>query len=232
MDVIGYTRVSTTEQATEGISLEAQEAKIRTYCDLKDFKLVDMVIDAGVSGGKQLSEREGGRRILEATAKGRVKGAVTLKLDRLFRDAADCLTTTRLWDKKGIGLHIIDMGGQAIDTSSAMGRMFLTMAAGFAELERNLIRERTKTAMQHKRNMGHLVGAVPYGHDLQEDGKTLIANEEEQVVARHIGRLRQAGVSYRGIADHLRLDGIKSKRGNGRWTPRSVQLVLRRSMGV
>ena len=60
------------------------------------------------------------------------------------------------------------MGGQAIDTSSAMGRMFLTMAAGFAELERNLISERTKTALQHKRKNGHLVGAVPYGYDLLE----------------------------------------------------------------
>ena len=66
---------------------------------------------------------------------------VAAKLDRLFRDAADCLNMSRRWDDAEVGLHLIDMG---IDTRSAMGRAFLTMAAGFAELERNLIGERTK----------------------------------------------------------------------------------------
>ncbi len=47
MDVIGYARVSTAEQATEGISIEAQASKIRIYCELKDFHLDDVVIDAG-----------------------------------------------------------------------------------------------------------------------------------------------------------------------------------------
>jgi site-specific DNA recombinase len=230
MDVIGYARVSTTEQATEGISLEVQEFKIRIYCELKDFRLLDVVIDAGVSGAKLLSDREGGRTILEATSKGWAKGVVILKLDRLFRDAADCLTTTKAWDRKGIGLHIIDMGGQAIDTSSTMGRMFLTMTAGFAELERNLISERTRTALQHKRTSGHLVGAVPYGYDLQEDHKTLVPNDWEQEIIRHIGKLRSEGKSYRGIADCLRSDGIRTKRGNSAWTARSIQLLVQRSM--
>ena len=65
------------------------------------------------------------------------------KLDRLFRDAADCLNVTKHWDKRNIALHLIDVGGQTIDTSSSMGRFFLTMMAGVAEMERNLIRDRT-----------------------------------------------------------------------------------------
>ena len=76
MDVIGYARVSTTEQVTEGISLDAQESKVRIYCDLKDFKLIDTVVDAGISGAKLLSDREGGRKVLEATSKDKVQGVV------------------------------------------------------------------------------------------------------------------------------------------------------------
>ncbi len=188
-----------------------------------------MVIDAGVSGAKLLSEREGGRRIIEVTSKGRVKGVVTMKLDRLFRDAADCLTITKAWDRKGIGLHIINMGGQAIDTGSAMGRMFLTMAVGSAELERNLISERTKTALQQKRSNGHLVGAVPYGYDLLDDRNTLAANEQEQAIIRYMWQLTGDGASYRGIAERLKTDSIRTKNGNCAWTARTIQIVLRRS---
>lgn len=68
---------------------------------------------------------------------------VALKLDRRFRDAADALVQTRVWDRAGIALHVVDMGGQSLNTASSMGRMFLTMTAAFAELERNLISERT-----------------------------------------------------------------------------------------
>ena len=68
---------------------------------------------------------------------------VALKLDRLFRDAADALHQSRAWDKAEIALHLVDMGGQSLNTASAMGRFFLNMMAGVAELERNLIAERT-----------------------------------------------------------------------------------------
>ena len=67
---------------------------------------------------------------------------ITTKLDRLFRDCEDALKMSRHWDRAGVALHILDMGGQAIDTSTAIGRMFLTMTAGFAEFERNQTSER------------------------------------------------------------------------------------------
>ena len=81
-----------------------------------------------------------------------IKHILSLKLDRLFPDASDCLFQTKVWDKLGIGLHLLDMGGQSINTASAAGRMFLTMSVGFADLERNLISERTKAGSNTKRN--------------------------------------------------------------------------------
>ena len=123
---IGYVRVSTQEQATTGVSLDAQEARIRAYATMRGLDLVAVVVDAGVSGAKALEERAGGAAILEALHRGTVAHIVALKLDRLFRDAEDALHHTKAWDKAGVSLHLLDLGGASLDTSSAMGRMFLT----------------------------------------------------------------------------------------------------------
>ena len=72
---------------------------------------------------------------------------------------------SRLWDRTGVALHILDMGGQAIDTSTAIGRMFLTMTAGFAEFERNQTSERTITAMQQKKQHLQAYSPTPFGFE-------------------------------------------------------------------
>ena len=122
-----YLRVSTQEQATEGISLETQEAKLRAYCALRGLTIVKVIIEAGVSAGKPLDEREGGHELLTLVRRREVAHVVSYKLDRLFRDCADCLTVTAAWDKHGVSLHLVDLGGQTLDTSTAMGRFFLTV---------------------------------------------------------------------------------------------------------
>ena len=83
-----------------------------------------------------------------------------LKLDRMFRNAGDCLTTIEQWERSGIALHVVDLGGNAIDTTSAAGRFMLVVLAGAAEMERNLTRERTRSAMAVKKANGQRVGAV------------------------------------------------------------------------
>jgi DNA invertase Pin-like site-specific DNA recombinase len=226
MKAVSYLRVSTTEQATEGVSLAAQESKVRAYASLKDLDLISVVVDAGVSGGKPLSDREGGRQILDAVAKGTVQAVITLKLDRLFRDAADCLVTTKAWDKKNIGLHIIDMGGQAIDTRSAMGRMFLTMAAGFAELEKNLIGERTRTALRYKAERHERVGQIPLGWALTGDGKVLVEDAREQEAIALMKVCNERGYTLRAICAELDRGGFKPS--GQKWHAKSIARVLKR----
>ncbi len=226
---IGYVRVSTEEQASEGVSIDAQLEKIRAYGTLKDLEFVDIVTDAGVSAGKPLAERPGGRKVFDAARKGKAQSVVVVKLDKAFRDAADCLTTTREWDKRGVAFHILDMGGTSIDTSTAMGRMFLTMAAGFAELERNLIRERTAAAMAHKRAKGERVSRyAPFGYDFGPDGM-LSENPTEQAVIADIRRLRQNSETLRAIAEELTRREIPTKQGNTEWTHQAVASILKRS---
>jgi len=195
MKAIGYIRCSTHEQADSGLGLEAQAERIRAYAKLKGLEHVEIITDAAVSGGKPLTSREGGQRLLAAIHKRRADAVIVLKLDRGFRNATDCLSTVEQWDRSGIALHVVDLGGNAIDTTSAAGRFMLVVLAGAAEMERNLTRERTRSAMAVKKANGQRAGTVPYGSDLAGDGVTLVPNEFEQMVIHDIKAMR-AGVRH------------------------------------
>ncbi len=227
MNTIGYARCSTVEQAESGLGLDAQALRIKAYCTLKGLRLSEIITDAGVSGGKPLASREGGRRLLDALTNG--SAVVMLKLDRGFRNAGDCLTTVEKWQHKGISLHVVDLGGNAIDTQSAAGRFMLVILAGAAEMERNLTRERTRSAMAVKRSNGQRIGTVPYGFDLNADGKTLMTNDAEQTIIEEIRQLRGNGVALKKIADSLTLRRVRTKTGKTTWTHQAVARILSRT---
>ncbi len=227
--LIGYTRCSTQEQSDSGLGLDAQAQRIRAYAQLKDLPLTEIITDAAVSGGKPLASRSGGQRLLTALRERRADSVVLLKLDRGFRNAGDCLATVEQWDHKGIALHVIDLGGNAIDTTSAAGRFMLVVLAGAAEMERNLTRERTKSAMAVKRANGQRIGSVPYGFDLAGDDTTLIQNSIEQAVIVDIRAMRAAGKKLQQIADTLTERGVPTKTGKSkRWTHQVVARILGR----
>ena len=69
MNAIGYVRCSTQEQVDSGLGLTAQAERIRAYCAMKKLVLAEIIDDPGVSGGKPLADREGGKRLLEAIKK-------------------------------------------------------------------------------------------------------------------------------------------------------------------
>jgi DNA invertase Pin-like site-specific DNA recombinase len=155
---------------------------------------------------------------------GRVKHVVALKLDRLFRDAQDALFQTRNWDRAEVDLHLIDLGGQTVRTKSPMGRMMLTVMAGLAELERNLIAERTAVALGYKKAHLQVYGPVPYG--FERKGDLLVVVEAEQAVIQQMRVWREAGTSLRQIALLLNERGIKTKAGGRQWYASTVQKVL------
>jgi len=229
MKAIGYTRCSTQEQADSGLGLDAQAEHIRAYATLKGLPLVGVVTDAGVSGGKPLAARDGGRRLLDALKQRKATAVIMLKLDRGFRNAGDCLTTVEQWERSGVALHIVDLGGNAVDTTSAAGRFMLVVLAGAAEMERNLTRERTKAAMAVKRNKGQRIsGRLPYGLDLDGDGVTLLPNEVERAVIADIVAMRRAGQTLSRIAADLTKRGVPTKTGGTTWSHSSVASILAR----
>lgn len=228
-----YLRVSTEEQAREGVSLEAQEARLRAYAEAHGLTVDVTFCDSGVSGSVPLGERPAGAELLAALAEGRVQHVLAFKLDRLFRDAVDCLKTCRGWDEAGVAMHLVDLGGQAVNTGSAVGRFFLGMLAGVAELERNLIAERTSAALRHKVARGERVGAPPYGYAAAGGCTKWVPVAHEQAVLRRIQELRSDGrTPLSRVADLLNSEGVPTKRG-GSWYPSTVKRVLSgRSLGI
>lgn len=232
---ICYIRVSTEEQVRGGVSLAAQEEKCLAYCALVGLEPVRVIREEGVSASKPLADRAGGKDMLAMIGgRGgpifggeRVKHVVSLKLDRLFRDTSDALNQTRAWDKAGIAMHLVDMGGNTLSTATAMGRFFLTSMASIAELERNLIAERTATAMAHKKAHLQVYATTPYGYD--RDGESLVANPEELRVVGKIQKWRGQGWSLGRIAGELSRRKVPTKQG-GEWRPCTVHYMLKNSL--
>jgi len=187
------------------------------------LELVNILREEGVSASVALSKRPIGS-LLPAILKGGVCHVVALKLDRLFRDTEDALSQTRRWDKDGVSLHLVDFGGTAINTASSMGRMILTMMAGFAEFERNLIRDRTSAALCYKKQHRQVFNHTPLG--FQREGGNLVVDSAEQAVVVKIKDLRSAGLSLKRIAANLNAAEIPTKRAGGRWHDSTVRNVL------
>ena len=224
---VGYIRVSTVKQKDEGVSLKDQREKIKNYCNLKDLELKEIVADEGVSAGIPLREREGGQELLDKVDDGEVDVIVSVKLDRLFRDAIDCLQNTKNWDNQGVALHLLDLGGNTLDTSSPMGRMFLTMSAGFAEMEKNLIQQRTKNALKYKKENKESYSPTPTGYDRKGDNIT--ENKQELKKVKLIKQLRSEGLSYNKIAKLLNQLGLKTK-NNKKFYAASVSYIYKNDL--
>lgn len=226
MRAIGYVRVSTEEQATDGVSLAAQEAKVRAYAALYEIELIEVVVDAGQSA--KTLDRPGLQRALAALKSGKADGLVVAKLDRLTRSVADLASLLDGYFGERAGRQLWSVA-DAIDTRTAAGRMILNILMSVSQWEREAIGERTRDALQHKKSRGERVGRIPFGHDLAGDGVTLIPNAREQEVIGLIRRLRGDGYSLREIATELNAQGITRKQGATKWDHQWVAKLLDRA---
>lgn len=216
---IGYIRVSTQGQADEGVSLEAQRAKIEAWCELNDYELVALFEDAGISGGS-MKGREGLHAALKAARPG--MALVTYSISRLARSTRDMLEISDELTRRGADLVSLS---ERIDTTTASGRMVFRMLAVLAEFEREQIGERTKMALRHKKAQGMVYAATPFGFEAV-DGR-LVEDEGESAVVGEIMTMRAAGQSLGAIAEQLNARGIEGKRG-GRWFPSTVRYLIQR----
>jgi DNA invertase Pin-like site-specific DNA recombinase len=147
MKAIIYIRVSTDVQDN---SAQMQEEKCVDYCKFKGYDIVEIIKDVNVSASNSLFKREGGKKLQN------VKDVhiITLKLDRMFRNVLDCLSSLDDFHERKCSVSFIDMNGMSLETSTSMGRWFITMLSSFSELERNIISERTKSVLQSKKARG------------------------------------------------------------------------------
>lgn len=215
---IGYIRVSTQGQADEGVSMEAQKAKIEAWCLLNDYELVSIYEDAGISGTK--SDRDGLQQALQGIDKG--SALVVYSMSRLTRSTKHMLQISDDLEKAGADLVSLT---ESIDTTNAAGKMVFRMLAVLNEFERDQVSERTKAALEHKKASGEKYGTVPFG--FKEVDSRLEEVKEETAIVAEILAARERGLTLRAIADDLNQRGIKGKQG-GKWYASTVRYLINR----
>ena len=223
MEAIAYCRVSTDEQARDGVSLAAQQAKIAAWCVAHDYTLIGCFEDAGLSGART-DNRPALQNALKDVCQ-RKAALVVYSLSRLSRSTKDTIAISERLDKSGADLVSLS---ERIDTTSASGRMVFRMLSVLNEFERDQISERTKLAMAHKRASNELIGETPYGFTLLPDGRSLLPNTTEQKTLSMIYELHRDGLSYRAIARELNRRGVPTKKGRP-WIYTTVRGILSRS---
>lgn len=203
---LGYTRVSTDEQADSGLGLEAQEATIRAEAHRRGWTLHSVIRDEGVSG-KDMN-RTGFRTAAMMLAAGQADLLLVAKMDRVSRSSADVAVLVEWLTHHGCSLLAVDMG---LDTTTPMGKLMANMLANLAEWERSMAATRTKEALAALRRRGKpisrpAVADVPW-------------------LAERINLARVSGQTWQKIADGLNDDGIPTLRGGERWRVSAVQSV-------
>jgi len=216
---ISYIRVSTEDQAKNGVSLENQADRIRQYTQYKEIEIAQEIQDAGVSGGVNKG-RQGFIELLDRVEGGGIDAIVLYSLERLSRDMLTLLALEILLDEYDVELHTVE--GQ-VDTSTSDGFMNFAMKAFLGEMERRQVKYRTRKAMEHKKSKGKVAGTVSYGFERQ--GNDLIPNLREQSTIRTVNSMYQSGSRLVDIVRHLNEQGILT-RATKEWTPQQVKQIV------
>jgi DNA invertase Pin-like site-specific DNA recombinase len=221
LEYVGYVRVSTIGQTTEGISLEAQQAKIRQWALVRGAGEIGMFVDAGVSG-RSINRRPGLAKALEVAVVHHAT-LVVYSFSRLARSTKDALGISERLCRAKAGLVSLT---ENVDTTNGTGRAFFAMIAVFAQLESDLASERTKMALAHKRSLGQRISRhTPYGYDLV-DGKRLVSNPHEYETLNLMKTWRAEGIPYGQICRRLLEAGVKTKLGHEKWEPKTVARIV------
>jgi len=195
MRVALYVRVSTQDQAASGDSLDTQRRQCEGYAMMKGLDVSAVFVEAGISGSIPLADRPEGARMLASLSKGDV--VITAKLDRMFRNASDALGTLEELKAQGVGLHMIDLGGDV--TSNGIGKLTFTILSAVAENERDRIRERIRDVKRNLKAKGVYGGGTrPFGFDVDAEGY-LVENAAEQASLADMKARRAQGESFASI---------------------------------
>lgn len=217
-----YTRVSTEEQAQEGFSIHAQKDKLTKYAELNDWSVYDYYVDDGISG-KNLTDRPEVSRLIEDVKMGKVKNVLVYKLDRLTRSVKDLIYLIELFDKYDCTFN---SQTEKIDTSNAVGRMFVKIIGIFAEFERENLAERVTFGYEQKTKEGNYTNTNGvYGYDYIPKKQILKVNKLESEYVKKIFNWYLNGESLRSIVSKLETLKVPTKRG-GKWSFSTIRSIL------
>lgn len=208
MKVAVYIRVSTTEQANEGYSIKAQKTRLNAFATSQDWDVVQYYVDEGISA-KDMKRPEL-QRMLEGI-KNRIFDCVLIyRLDRLTRSVVDLHELLKTFEKYDVKFK---SATESYDTTTATGRLFITLVASMAQWERENLGERVSFGMEEKAREGKwTVSMAPYGYDLKENKLTI--NEAEASVVKEIFELYSTGqFGQLVVARKLNDRGLRSRAG-------------------
>jgi len=228
---VGYVRVSTEEQARSGLSIQAQRERLQAWAAAFGHVMVEIVADEGESA-KSL-ERPGIRRVLSMVDRRQVDGVVAAKLDRLTRSTRDLADIVERCERKRVALASVS---ESLDTSTACGRLVVSMLGVVAQWEREATAERTAVALDAKRRQGRrYCGKAPYGYRFDGDG-AMLEDAEEQALLDEVEALAEAkSASLRVIGRMLGERGALNRSGkpfSASSVARLVEAVGRRRKGA
>lgn len=217
---LGYVRSSTDDQK---LTIEAQNEDIESYVSSVEGKLVVIEGDPGVKGATAIEKCQGLMRLIEQLQPGDI--VVVAKRDRLSRKITKQFAFEEMLEERQATIYSLDGVGNGEDDANWAMRV---MAALFAEWEARQIRKRTKRAADQMISNGQRWGQIPYGKRLCADGRTLKDHSGQLAVIERMVTLRDAGASFREIANRLNSENIPPA-GNGQWQHSSVRSILQRA---
>jgi len=222
MKNIGYIRNSRLIQEN---SVETQNTLITDFCKTHDIKLDKIIVDEGISGsGDKTEKRDGYNSLMSMIDNGEVDTLVVISISRWGRNLGEIYKSVQLMETKGVKFLSIK---ENIDTSSPYGRFTINLLSSLYEMELELIRERTKDTLKVKKENGKVYSPTPYGFN--RVGDDLVENKKEKRLLRKMLRLKENGFSYGDVSKYLTKNRHKTKSG-GKWTRENVYSVLKTFM--
>ena len=192
-----YVRVSSTEQAEEGYSLEEQEARLRSYCEAYSYTIHAVHIDPGFSGSNL--ERPGIKKVINDVHSGACKKVIVWKLDRLSRSQKD--TMILLEDVFLANDCAFVSMTESFDTSTPAGRCVVGILASFAQMERENIRIRTTIGRQARVKQGYYHGShAPIGYKFAAGSNDLLIDAYASKLVKEVFRRFLSGESLGSIS--------------------------------
>ncbi|MCM3116308.1 recombinase family protein [Neobacillus sp. MER 74] len=213
-----YARVSTTEQAEEGYSIDEQLRLLYEWCERQGYVVHKEYADRGISG-KNIESRPALKQLIYDAKQKEFDIVLVWKMNRLARDILDLLNVVKIFEQKDIAFRSYS---EQYETETPSGKLQFHMMAAIAEFERANIAENVKMGMLARAREGSWNGGQVLGYDVVEvpnENKKrkptkLVINEKEAQTVRRIFHLYLEGNGYKSIANKLNKEGHRSKKNN------------------
>lgn len=193
----GYARVSHEEQSKYGFSIDSQIDKIKRYCELKEYQLVDIFIDEGFTASNMKRPR-----LLDLLSSlDKIDAVVFTRLDRFSRNVLEANKMLDILQKNNVSMVAIEE--EDINTTDADGLFMFNLKVSLAEREIKKTSERIKSVFEYKVKEGQVIsGNVPRGYKI-DGSKRLVKNELEEAWVSEVFSYYRTHQSVRATMKHI-----------------------------